>query len=409
MATSRHGRHHGIGRAIEHAIVIKGPISGFTRAVLSHYLHTLAGTGVVFSHNNGTSGSACELPFLDQLAIQYPSTFAYVLSPPPPNLGRGFRNAQREACFHGVRVAIERWAPRWVMVHRPDAGFLQPDVFSDSRFFPLPEIQPLHGDPRHNFMEKLAVVAAEQPPVGGDPPASLRHVRRLGNCPFQLTVNTFYGRFTVDDHCVYGRARDVLEFWSLAPPYRRDQHSSTELDPEVKALPNRRACRDTGPESENGLLWVERMRQRGWAPPRSELALIRERMFVLNPIAFGYVAVTAKWDASLPVRLGANNSNPAFVNQFARFFRAPRAAKYHLLTLCRPRPDLASTPVWQSPDDWRAPLYNCSLVDGDPSDPTTGVVAMGREAASFRDWPCPLPDSKVVQRKWGAPRAECSQ
>ena len=59
-------------------------------------------------------------------------------------------------------------------------------------------------------------------------------------------------------------------------------------------------------------------------------------------------------------------------------------------------------------DDWIAPLYNCSLVDGDPSDPTTGVVAMGREAASFRDWPCPLPDSKVVQRKWGAPRAECS-
>ena len=96
------------------------------------------------------------------------------------------------------------------------------------------------------------------------------------------------------------------------------------------------------------------------------------------------------------------------MNQFARFFRAPRAAKYHLLTLCRPRPDLASTPVWQSPDDWRAPLYNCSLVDGDPSDPTTGVVAMGREAASFRDWPCPLPDSKVVQRKWGAPRAECN-
>ena len=124
MVTSRHGRNHGFGRTIEHAIVIKGPISGFTRAVLSHYLHTLTGTGVVFSHNNGTSGSACELPFLVQLARQYPSTFAYVLSSPPPNLGRGFRNAQREACFHGVRVAIERWAPRWVMVHRPDAAFV---------------------------------------------------------------------------------------------------------------------------------------------------------------------------------------------------------------------------------------------------------------------------------------------
>ena len=43
------------------------------------------------------------------------------------------------------------------------------------------------------------------------PPASLRHVRRLGNCPFQLTVNTFYGRFTVDDHCVYCRARELLK------------------------------------------------------------------------------------------------------------------------------------------------------------------------------------------------------
>ena len=40
MATARQGRNHGFGR-IEHSIVIKGPIRGFTRAVLSHYLHTL--------------------------------------------------------------------------------------------------------------------------------------------------------------------------------------------------------------------------------------------------------------------------------------------------------------------------------------------------------------------------------
>lgn len=60
-------------------------------------------------------------------------------------------------------------------------------------------------------------------------------------------------------------------------------------------------------------------------------------------------------------------------------------------------------PIWQSPEDWVAPVYNCSVraVRSDPSDPQTGVVARGQHK-HLKDWPCPAPNSKEMARKWGS-------
>ena len=166
-----------------HAIVVKGPMLAFTRAALAHYLETMPAVGVVFSHNNGTGGSACSVPFLEQLSRRFPATFDYVIAEPPPRLGLGFRNAQREACYHGVRRAIERWSPRWILVHRPDGAFVQDDVWV------APNVSlPLFGGPGLNAMQRLAMIGAAQPPVDGSPPPSLRHVHRLGTCPTQVRV-----------------------------------------------------------------------------------------------------------------------------------------------------------------------------------------------------------------------------
>ena len=124
---------------------------------------------------------------------------------------------------------------------------------------------------------------------------------------------------------MFGRAPDVLDFWSLEPPYCRSCDASLSLDADALdaelyptsyvapydrrccasssrsllprvfiapfftpltvctqaatlALPNRRACRVPGPEAEMGALWVEWQRRHlGWPPPASPLALVRER------------------------------------------------------------------------------------------------------------------------------------
>ena len=60
-----------------------------------------------------------------------------------------------------------------------------------------------------------------------------------------------------------------------------------------------------------------------------------------------------------------------------------------------------STPIWQSPEDWVAPVYNCSGLRSDPSDPQSGVVARGQHK-HLKDWPCPAPNSKEMKAKWGS-------
>tara|TARA_B110001452_G_scaffold91062_1_gene74995 strand:- start:1341 stop:2633 length:1293 start_codon:yes stop_codon:yes gene_type:complete len=293
---------------LEHAIVIKGPMQEFTRAVLAHYLSTLRGrVGVVFSHNSGCAGSSHERPFLRQLAARYPSTFDFVLEAPPPNLGRGYRNSQREACWHGVRHAIERWHPTWVLLHRADAAFVQPEVWTAARSYPL-----WGGDRFTSVLERLVAIAEAQPPIDSPHPSLELQSRRLGTCPVQYSLTTFYGRYSVDDHCMFGRASDVLEFWSLEAPYCRSCDASSQLDAEVRALPNRRACRVPGPEQENGFLWVERMKRRGWEAPRSALQLVRERLYAFNAVSLGYV-MWPRWNASsstLPCRAPGSTRGP---------------------------------------------------------------------------------------------------
>ena len=51
-----------------------------------------------------------------------------------------------------------------------------------------------------------------------------------------------------------------------------------------------------------------------------------------------------------------------------------------------------SARVWKSADDWKAPVYDCSHVRNDPSDPKRGVVAKGGLGLTvLSDWVCPDP------------------
>ena len=181
-------------RQYEYAIVVRGPMLAFTRVALSHYLQTLPGVGVVFSHNDGCAGSHEALHFLRELSDRHSNTFDFVLAPPPPRLGLGYRNAQREATFYGVRRAIDRWRPRWVLVHRPDSAFVLRALVDGA----ANQNHTVYGRGRHAFIANLARVAEAQPPA--TPPAGpitqasrgkQRHPRRLGVCPLQIPLTRF--------------------------------------------------------------------------------------------------------------------------------------------------------------------------------------------------------------------------
>jgi hypothetical protein len=286
-----------------HAIVIKGPLLAFTRALLRFYLEGNA-SAVVFSHNTGGCMSNATLSFLVALRHRFPAAFDFVLKPPPPRLGVGFRNAQREACYHGVQhaskpthltyhksplhdvlrststrlachpqsfcagvspaPAVARFRPTHVLVHRPDSGFVVVNRAND-------------------FMLRLVQLEAAQPPISRPPrDAASAPARRLGFCGNQISLTDFYGEYHLDDHCLFGHASDVLQYWSVeAPSYRRDRPYSTSLSPSVRA--RRTECLVPGTESENGqlvrLLTVEPRRRMGfklWAemgqPSRERVA-----------------------------------------------------------------------------------------------------------------------------------------
>ena len=110
------------------ALVIRGPLARFTSVAIEYYLGRLSlfqrDVGVVFSHN---TRSCANTTFLFALRDAHPHSFDWVLREPPPRLGVGFRNAQREASHHGVSLAVRRWSPEFVLVHRPDALFQEVD------------------------------------------------------------------------------------------------------------------------------------------------------------------------------------------------------------------------------------------------------------------------------------------
>ena len=345
-AAGDHGESQGAApRTIIHAIVIKGPLLPFTRLVLRYYLERLfvgrARAGVVFSHNNA---SACDdaRRFLNALQQAHPETFAHVLAPPPPRQGIGYRNSQREAAAHGIALAARRWRDlEYIMVHRPDAAF------QDDR-----------------TLTSLASVLQRSPPLLA--PAGPTW-GRLGFCPFQTQLIDAYGKYHLDDHCVFGRVEPMARFWSLDNPlYRRELPASTELPD--GARPPSGGCAVPGPESENGQLWVGWAAREGVAAPSSTLALLAERAFVINPSAYEYVALR-----NHPARRTESLRLPLDVHLFGNFRTSSQSTP---LRLCMRR----------------AHTFDCSSL-------ALNASFEGRELPA---WPCPDPDVLVPGRGAGS-------
>ena len=252
---------------LRYAIVVKGPLLAVTRLVLSYYLETIgpnlsSTTGVVYSHNTGACLSAEVRAHLADLEARHVN-FAAALEPPPPRSGLGYRNVQREACFRGAALALARWRVDYILVHRPDAAFQHP--------LALPGLAALHD--------------AQPPPQD----APLRPEGRVGVCPFQVQLTDFYGRFHLDDHCIFGRSTAVLRYWSLNNPSYNASLPYYVPHPSPTHHSVRSACRVPGPESENGQLWVAQDEvERGAPPPRDTRTLIVERMWVIDPEPWDY-------------------------------------------------------------------------------------------------------------------------
>ena len=261
-------QHDSPEKPVRYAIIVRGPLAHFTAVVLRWYLNDARGlglgrhgVGVVFSHNYG---SCANTTFLAELKALHPNSFDWVLRDVPPQLGIGYRNAQREASHHGIAVAMQRWDPEFVLVHRPDAVFQDPDA--------LPRL--------------AALLRAQPSPT--DLPAGRS---RLGFGASQTMLTDFYGRFHLDDHVVFGRAADVAAYWSVDNPrYCNRCTHSTHLPAVIRAQRSR--CFIPGPESELGELWVRWERDTSGAPlPASTAELLAARGFIVNTAKFGHASV----------------------------------------------------------------------------------------------------------------------
>lgn len=375
--------------------MIKGPLKGTaTLAVIEWYLQreTLL-TGVVYSHNTECV-SRGTLHGLRSLMSAYPGRFLYSLVPPPPSLGLGYRNSQREACYHGIKAAIDRWGVQFVVVHRNDAGFVS---------------HRLDGKP---IMPRLASIMRGQPrPTtqrrGGADVTPPGH--RLGFGPAQIDLGVGYGAYHLDDHVLYGHAADVLAFYDVhSLDYCRSCSHSTSLLPEVAA--SRRSCLVPGPESENGQLWVKTLgRLSGglWTPPRETVELLRQRAFVLNTAVLGYVWLSSS-DADDPQLLSAFPLNASRVSViaiesflFSKFFRrnANAGNRFALLTACHQI-------------EWER---GSAVATFDVFDLTTTPCARRdywarsvAEAKHGKYWECPPPEAPQLITKYKKHWASCA-
>ena len=227
-----------------------------------------------------------------------------------------------------------------------------------------------HRLSRQSADERARLIGVGQPAHAQPPPrdAPLRPEGRVGVCPFQLQLTDFYGRFHLDDHCIFGRSAAVLRFWSLDNPF---YNASLPYYVPPVASSVQSACRVPGPESENGQLWVAQDEaERGAPSPRDTRALVVERMWVIDPEQWGYICTrdTPPNRAALPLdprRYG--------------FRRPPNAARtpFGVLNLCQRssgRYDCANTADVRNRTD--APNWGCkSNVDPDrgaPRCPSSG-------------------------------------
>ena len=90
-----------------YAIVVKGPLLRFTANVLSYYASRAKDTVVIFSHNNGSCFTPVRAAVLRGLERRFAPNLASTIHPMPARRGLNHRNVQREACYHGVRLAIQ--------------------------------------------------------------------------------------------------------------------------------------------------------------------------------------------------------------------------------------------------------------------------------------------------------------
>ena len=250
----------GSGRGFVAAIVIKGPLLPFTEDVIAHYATTLpSDVAVVFSHTNGPCFTAARLQTLRHLARVHPN-FEWTINAAPPSDGANYRNVQRESTYYGVRFAAEALGARDVLMQRADSVFQNASrLFSDLR------------------RVRDALPPPTVPMPGG----------RVGLCPTQMQLTDTYGRFHLDDHCMFGSAEALLYFWAVDNVFydRRAEAWSSA------AMGNaRRGCKLPAVESDNGFIWVrDGLARRGMPPPQSTRDLIAQRAFILNAAAWGHV------------------------------------------------------------------------------------------------------------------------
>ena len=368
------------------AVVIQGPLLPFTRGALQFYLSSMLpasvsplSPAVVFAHSNGTCTTAEAVAHLRTLARAHSTSFGYVLSRPPPSAGINERNVLREAAFHGTCYAMRRWKARYVLLHRADGSFgrLSSAMASLARLVerwpPLvvaPPSTEASGRSAGAQPPTLAPASVEWEPA---PPPEVLRRGRLGFCPFQTQLTSFYGPFHLDTMCVFGKAEDVLRFSSPHNPlYQRTRAASTSFEPALAAARlaggGRRSCHTPGGESDNGALWV------GWdaqqypallPPPLSTQALLRERAFILDPAEWSFAAIRG---GKLPE--GVQLRWPLDPRLFGYRSPGPEAtalAPYSAIALCERRRG-----------EGGAGLYDCD----------TGLPDVSNQTDT-PSWPCP--------------------
>eukprot|EP00966_Prymnesium_polylepis_P053203 1231014-Prymnesium_polylepis.1 len=286
------------GRPKTFAVVIKGPLLAFTHTVITFYGEHMdsSSTAIIFSHNNGSCYSQARAKGLASLAARFPN-FASTIQPTPPRLGHNFRNAQREACYYGALFAVRTFQAEFIFMHRHDTVFQTMSILAD-----------------------LVDLLKTQPPATVDIPGG-----RVGLCPFQTQFTDAYGKFSLDDHCMFGRSEAVLHFWSTSNVL---YNSSADSWSKTKDNP-RRYCSAPGVESDNGYSWVmDDYIRRQIAPPPNTKSLIEQRAFVLNPEAWGHVCLRGR--GNLRVSLPCNTS----LNRMS-FRRIAPAAPFGVFRQCR--------------------------------------------------------------------------